>query len=504
MRKIIIYVCILSAVFAAGSCSSFLERTSQNQIVPTTVDQYKEMLQGSDGYFYYAPSSYAFVPLMTDDISYFDVGTGASSDVESTSLTTYRLAYQWADEIETDTFLDGAFDYFYSQVLVANTVLDAIDDLEDTTGERELLRGQALFHRAFGYFILANLYAQAYNESSEDDPCVPLKLDPTPTTQNYPKSTIGEVWGQIRSDIDAGLECLEPFSVSNIYELSYKAMLVLAVRVSLQMEDYDAVISYGNRLLEENSSLYDITDRKDAISPGVATVGDAGLMNFISPDNPEIVWLFGSRSGSFTTLLGGLADTHVYYYAISDDLTDAFSEDLKEGETDHRLNYFFVRPGMIVGIASCLYNYTPLKFDYLDGYYRCQAFRTGEVYISMSEAYARKDSPDYDKALEYLNMLGRNRISGYTERTLADVGGAEGIVEYIWRERRRELCCEELHRWWDLRRTGQPAIEHVWRDNTRYVLEEHDPAYVLNYPLAEREVNPANYNERPYRQAETM
>ena len=502
MKKTIIYV--LTAAFLSSGCSSFLERTSQNQIVPTTVDQYKEMLQGSDGYFYYAPSYCAFVPLMTDDISYTDVSSGSSSDVESTNLTAYRLVYQWADEIENDSFTDGAFDYFYSQVLVANTVLDAIDGIEDTTGERELLRGQALFHRAFGYFNLANLYAQAYNESSEDDPCVPLKLDPTPSTENYPKSTIGEVWGQIRTDIDKALECLSGFNVTNIYELNYKAMLVLAVRVALQMEDYDAVIGYGELLLKENSSLFDITSKGDAISPGVSTVGDAALKNFISPDNPEIVWLYGSRTGSFTSLLGGLADTHVYYYAVSDSLTDTFAEDLKTGETDHRLNYFFLRPGMIIGIASCLFNYTPLKFDYLDGYYRSQAFRTGEVYISMAEAYARKASPDYGKALEYLNGLRRSRISGYSDRTLADVGGAEGIVDYIWRERRRELCCEELHRWWDLRRTGQPKMEHVWRDNTKYVLEDHDPAYVLNYPLAEREVNPENYNERPYRQAENI
>lgn len=485
-------------------CSSFLERTSQNQIVPTTVDQYKEMLQGTEGYFYYAPSRCAFVNLMTDDISYFDVSTpGTSNGVESSSLTSYRLVYQWADEIENEYFTDNAFDYLYSQVLVANTILNDIDHLEDNTGERELLRGQALFHRAFGYFQLANLYAQAYNESSEDDPCVPLKLDPTPSTENYPKSTIGAVWGQIRQDIDEGLECLEQYKVTNIYELNYSAMLVLAVRAALQMEDYDAVITYGEMLLEENSSLFDITMKEDALSKDATAIGDSKLANFISAENPEIVWLFGTRSGTFTSLLGGISENHVYYYSISDSLTDTFSMDLKDGETDRRLNYFFVRPGIIISIASTMYNYTPLKYDYQDGYYRSQAFRTGEVYISLAEAYARKDSPDYDKALEYLNALRRNRISGYTDRTLADAGGAEGIVDFIWRERRRELCCEELHRWWDLRRTGQPEIEHAWRENDRYILQEHDPAYVLNYPEAEREINPANYNERPYRQAVT-
>lgn len=496
MRKIL-YI----AAFVLTGCSSFLERTSQNQIVPTTVDQYKEMLQGDDGYFYYAPARYAFVHLMTDDVSYFDVSTPGSTGVESVSLSNYRLVYQWADEIENDYFTDGAFDYFYSQILVANTVLDVIDDIEDDTGERELLRGQALFHRAFGYFNLANLYAPAYNESEADTPCVPLKTDPTPSTEAYPKSTIGAVWGQMREDIDNAIAALAPFSVSNIYELGCKAALVLAVRIALQMEDYDAVINYGERLLEENDDLFDITDKEEASSPNTSTLGDSEIVNFISSDNPEIVWLYGSRRSTFTSLLGGLADTHVYYYAVSDDLTDTFSEDLMPGETDRRLNYFFVKPGVILSIASALYNYTPLKYDYLDGYYRSQAFRTGEVYISLAEAYARKSDPDYDTALRYLNALRRSRIASYTDRTLQDAGGADGIVDYIWRERRRELCCEELHRWWDLRRTGQPAIEHPWKDGTKYVLEEHDDAYVLNYPLAEREVNPDNYNGRPYRQA---
>ena len=499
--KHIAYHIAAIALFLLSGCSSFLERTSQNQIVPTTVEQYKEMLQGRNGYFYNAPQKYAFVNIATDDVAYTDVSALAGVPAgDALNVAPYRFVYQWSDEIENETFTDGAFDYFYSQVLVANTVFDAIDRLDDPTGERELVRGQALFHRAFAYFVLATLYAPAYNESQASTPCVPLKLSPTPSTQNYPKSTMGEVWGQIRSDIDAGISAMKDIDVFNPYEIDVDALLVLAVRVALQMEDFDAVIDYGKQLFEHNESLFDITQKERSSSPESTAPGGADIANFISSENPEIVWCYGSYSGNFPSLLGGLGESDVCYYALSDELIGCFADGLKEGERDRRLDYWFTKPGQFPSPINYVYNYSILKYDRDDGYPRTQALRVGEVYISMAEAYARKTQPDYDEALRLLNALRSRRILHYSDRTLDEAGGTAGIVEYIWQERRRELCCEELHRWWDLRRQGQPRLEHRWRDGEKYVLEQGDAAYTFNYPTAEREVNPSNFNSRPHRE----
>jgi starch-binding outer membrane protein, SusD/RagB family len=493
----------LAALLLTG-CDGFLERTSQNQIVPTTVDKYKELMQGSNGYFLYTTTYGVFVQMMTDDIAYTDLSdqVEVKNPVESTNLSVYRKIYQWADEIEEDEdFTDRLYEYLYSQALVANTVLEAIDDADGTDEEREITRGQAYFHRAFAYLMLANLYAKPYNEASADDPCVPVKLTATPGTETYSRATVSEVWNLIRSDIDAGIECLKGADIPNIYEISETALYTIAVRAALYMEDFDAVIGYGEKLLAINSELFDITGIESSVNKTLATPGGSDVKNLISSANPEILWLFG-KNYWLKNILGGLADNHIYYYLVSDGLLDSYDQDLLDGERDMRKTYYFYEPKIFKGIASQWYSYNLFKYDAEDGYHRCQAFRTAEIYLSMAEAYARKASPDCSKALEYLNALRRNRISGYTDRTLADVGGEQGIVEYVWRERRRELCGEEFHRWFDLRREGEPEITHEWKDGKTYRLQKGDEAYILNFPAEERKVCPDNYNPRPYREAD--
>lgn len=388
-------------------------------------------------------------------------------------------------------------------MLVANTVLDVINSIQDEYGQRELLRGQALFLRALSYFYLAGFYGQSFNESGEKDLCVPLKLNPTPSTQHYNRATVHEVWAQIRSDLDSALECMKGFDVPNIYEIDRRAALFLYMRTALFMEDFDRAIACGEELLENNRSLFDITSKTMAVSGEESVSGGPDIKNFISKENPEIIWLYRTYVRQSTT--GGLADNHVYYYAPSESLIDSYSVDIAPGEKDHRLCYFFVEPGKVKSSSSAYFNYTLLKYDPNDmDYRRMYSFRNGEIYLTLAECWARRSQPDEEKALFYLNELRRKRIIPYTDLVPGDFGSGDELVRMIWRERRRELVGEECHRWWDLRRTGQPEIVHTWAINgyktpVEYKLDSHDPAYVLNFPAAEREQNPDNYNERPYR-----
>jgi len=127
--------------------------------------------------------------------------------------------------------------------------------------------------------------------------------------------------------------------------------------------------------------------------------------------------------------------------------------------------------------------------------------RTAEVFLNLAEAYARQPTTDANRSIELLNQLRNNRIEDNASLTVDDFSGNGSLVKFIWEERRRELCFEEFHRWWDLRRTGQPVIEHTLLGET-YELKEKDPAYILNFPKEEREFNPGLVpNNRPTRKA---
>ena len=129
--------------------------------------------------------------------------------------------------------------------------------------------------------------------------------------------------------------------------------------------------------------------------------------------------------------------------------------------------------------------------------------RNAELYLNRAEGYIRKymksgDVGDAQLALNDLNTLRQNRFDarGFVEKTLEDFNGdGQALLEFCWRERRRELCGEVNHRWCDLRRQGMPQVTHVYIDSDNgtemeYILQKEDPRYALVIPDEIRELNP--------------
>ena len=122
--------------------------------------------------------------------------------------------------------------------------------------------------------------------------------------------------------------------------------------------------------------------------------------------------------------------------------------------------------------------------------------RVAEMYVSRAEAYCRKyaesgRSEDAEKALEDLNKLRYNRFyEGYVDKELSEFANADELLDFCLRERRRELCGEGNHRWFDLKRQGMPEIKHVFVDNVTgegqtYTLTKEDKRYLLPIPRKE-------------------
>ena len=516
----------LLAVFmllgATYSCDDFLERSAQNLIVPETVEHYQEVLQG-EAYFKDLYNQTRWVLFMTDDAEFQECYTRFNDyDGTADNISHYGDVYTWQAEIENDYFTDGAYLYLYKQVKVANICIDGALNAEGEEEEREELLGQAYFTRAMAYFYLANLYSQAYNEASPDDLSVPLVLDPNITTESPERATIAEIWGQITTDIEAALTNLEDKTTYDIYTIGYDAALALATRIYLFMEDWDNAIKYGELLLTRHTELMDITNETMAADGYYA---DEDVSNFIRVDNPEIIWNFNTApttSGSTNTYYGlfytygtayngyWLATSSQSTYPDQKNLIEMYDTDEDALTGDRRLLYWFIQPsGMLSSTYANNYNtYRPLKYDTYDDDVLMQCLRTGEVYVSLAEAYARRNEAGDDaQAVNYLNTLRQNRINPYTALTVGDFASNEELVQFCWDERRRELCFEECHRWWDMRRQGQKQVTHRYNYGgtsgdsfVTFTLEDHDPAYVLNFPMDEREITPTlEPNNRPNR-----
>lgn len=524
-----ISVILLPAVFTAG-CGDFLERSAQDLYIPATTEDYANILRG-ESYFNEILAKYDHVAMMTDDVQWFDINYHAGFDVSQygtdTRFMKFRDSYTWQKETENVYFEDGAYQFLYKQAQVANICLENVEESRGTRQEKETLRGQASFIRAFAYLMLANIYAPPYNRSQPGDPCVPVKLSSTPSTGKYARENMETVYGLILSDIQTALEDLKDKEIGSIYEVGYPAALILAMRTALYMEDWDAAIRYGEDFLASGEyPLLDITAETKATNSSTQSA-DTEVKNFVSARNSEIAWAFGGWMGypssNYVTLFNFLNNSCGGYrvdgplpvitsgtsvkYAEGDaagTFIGIFDYDFATKQGDRRLPYWFMRPlWRYNSMVSKISNYVSLKFDYNDGEINSAfTFRTGEVYITLAEAYARKPSPDAAAALRYLNALREKRIAPYTALQTWDFADTGELVEFVWEERRRELCMEELHRWWDLRRTTQPRIVHRI-DGLTWTLEEGDPAYTLNFPAAEREYNGATLggnhrNERPH------
>jgi hypothetical protein len=496
MKKIYILICFLPFIF---SCSKFLEQSSQDLIRPTNVSHYKELLQG-ESYFKYFYTNGWFVDVMTDDIMTIDPQYETSVSNEKAAYC--RYAFQWDKDIENPegTFKDNLFQHLYKNILTANTCLESLEAMTGTDEDKNILRGQASFVRAYAYFILANLYSKPYNEASAEDLCVPLITNTTPSLKSYPRATIEEVWGLISQDIETSVECLsKDTDQRSYYEINYRCALILASRVFLYMEDYSKSILYGEEYIRLYPALKDITSI--TISPKRS--GANTPVSFSIPaENPEIAFTFNpisSMSGS---------GTYLYYTSSAVAMTDiciGASAGIERalidtyGTNDRRKTYWFVQPSGSPGTILAYPSYCPAKVSYYDGARFSQNMRTAEVYLNLAEAYSRAETPNTSKALDCLNALRSKRIYQYTNLTGADFSNNTALTQFVWEERRRELCFEEFHRWWDLRRTGQPSLTHTWLSDT-YVLEEKDGAYVLNFPKDELEFNKLLVeNERPDR-----
>ncbi|TRZ45071.1 RagB/SusD family nutrient uptake outer membrane protein [Robertkochia solimangrovi] len=470
MKKLI----LILTVATLFSCNNFLDEVDQDKLIPEKTDHYSALLLNEFNYNY---PLFKTVDYMTDNVTEDPAG------LDSRKLSN-KTTYTWQREIEIDengkniSSINNSWEYMYEDIAVANYVIELVDDALGEEQDNNYVKGEAYFIRAFSYFNLLNLYGQPYDVTTANvDLGVPLRED-IGVEITYNRNTVAECYAAIESDLLAAIELIDNSSGPlSVWHPDLETCYLLMSRVKLYQEQWDEVITYADMVINKAP-----LSRISESTP------------FVTEDNPEILFSFYATSPAFNLINYGTTLTEASY-RVDNKLIALY--DAK----DRRKDAFFL--GIDDGTGKKYYRtkkyerdlYTSLGFA---------NFRVGEAYLNRAEAYVQKG--DVTNGINDIKSLHSYRLSDTSSQTYPT--SQEDALAFVLEERRRELCFEDHHRWFDLRRMkNRPEIKHVYtlveENGTKlgtetYTLFPDDLNYTLPIPIKERQNNPLIRNNERY------
>ncbi len=495
MKKILIY--LLPVCLLATSCKKFLEETSPDEIRPSsTEDLYAFMI--SDAYPYSATLE-NFSDMLTDDVKSY----GMPRNTNGTINTAYSSYYENGrgifafdpQELEgstgtASTTLD-AWKNYYSRIKGCNIVIDYAAKVKGSDQAKDALHGQALILRGFYYLKLAQLYCLPYNGTGvqpETAMGLPLILSMQVSDEHVGRSSLKATFDQIEKDMIDGTALVKAsYTAPTPFRLSHIAAYALLSRFHLYRgtdADMDKVIEYADEVISEKPAL---TPLKNYVVSNTS-LNPLGIYDQAS--STEVLWQYGFNSKGINTFMPATGTYTSFHapYAVSDELRNMYE---KGNGTDNKGDLRYTLNFAKYTVSGAEFPSRSLKIG-LNATAGDKGIRTGEVYITRAEAYARrfkKSGQDADrvKALSDLNTL---RLSRYDTRTAAytpvSFTDADALLKFCTDERRREMSLEENSRWADIKRQGL-SVTHNFIDaegnSTIYTLPANSPLYALPIPV---------------------
>ncbi len=459
--KRIINLFLATCLILFCSCGKkFLDyKPNQQQLVPQTLSDYQAMIDYPSAM---NESSCNNLGLMGDDEYYISAaqyntsGTSAPPDFE-------RNAYIWADIIYEGRETTVDWNSAYSHILLANLALEETQSVPRSAanqGAWDLLRGDALFFRAWNFYLLAQLYAPVYDSASASQSLgVPLRMGSDPT-QKVPRSSLEETYQQIIKDLSEAKSRLSDTGAV-VFRPSKAAADALFSRVYMQMGNYTLAQQYADSCLAIKNTLYDFNN----VSPTATLsfpLNGAGNPEIIFMDNAAFVQLFNYFRAD-TVLLKSYDSGDLRYNAY-----------FTTGATQLQFK------GSYKGSNNTTY-FTGLATD--------------EIYLNRAECLAREKKTA--AALADLNKVRQYRFTpaSYVPLQSAD---PEQVMGWVIAERRKELIMRGT-RWSDLRRLNketQYATTLVRQiDSARYELRPGDSKWT--WPLPVEAISNGGYQQNP-------
>lgn len=470
-----------TASLLAG-CSDYLSEIPDNRTQIDTEEKIQELLVAAYPDYAYAP----FLEPRTDNFA--DKG-----NLEATTDPFLR-SFSWEEVIsENQDSPIGYWNRCYTAIAQANQALESIEKLGGAENEDlDEERGEALLARAYGHFMLVNIWAKHYDPATAGtDMGVPYVLEPeTEAIKQYTRNSVQEVYDLIEKDITTGLALLGNEYSEPAYHFTPAAGQAFATRFYLYKGEWDKVIEHSSEIL---------ANAGEKIRDWVYYVNNLQISEIsarvMAPEDPANLLLVVP----YTNLYVEFAQNR---FGLTIDKTDELFNSLNPYGKEWAYQVVFFSNG---GLTNTINKYDFI-FEYTDitagiGYRRTSTalLTYDETLLARAEAYAMKNN--FAAATQDINTFLAKKTLNYNPNT--DVLTENDIfamypdaseynpyyeltpdqgsfVKMIAELRRREFFIEGL-RWFDIKRFNIP-ITHEFVTGETEELAADDNRKALQIP----------------------
>jgi len=390
------------------------------------------------------------------DLHYESFSAGTEYNFQKNAYTWEAVIYEGGEQ-NTD-WNDG-----YKRVLQSNVAIDGLKKISPSKNEQrawETAMGAALFHRAYAYYSLAQLYCAAYDPSTAALVLgLPLRVEADPTLK-IKRANLADTYALICDDLERAADLLPDRATAIKTRPSKQAAYALFTRVMMQMGNYAKARDYALQCLGIGDELIDFNEIDRSVNEPFPRWGIGNVEVLLYDNGAALTMNSTNRTNMDTLLLKSYAPNDLRY------------------ET-----YFRIRSGRTV-----------FKGGY-DGVNDFNGLAMDEVYLNAAECLARENN--LQQALHYLNRLLTTRHERGTFEPYESLDQEE-VLALIIEERKKELVMRGT-RWPDIKRLNK---EDRFKTTLRrvvagkeYLLEPNSPKWVWPIPL--EAVSIGGYEQNP-------
>lgn len=341
----------------------------------------------------------------------------------------------------TNVIISRDWAYLYTTIGKANTVINNVNTVTDpllTPNRKKQIIAEASFIRAYAYFIVVQIYADAPLQLTEIKTISAELLPELYPIMFPPRAPMAEIYAQIIKDLETALSDV-PITALNKNYITRGAVngMLAKVYATIEPHDWNKVLKYCNDVI---AGPYSLLPQFDQLWDDAHENSSESIFEINYEGTPS--------SGNWGNAMFRGMDWKKFNIP-SNDLVAAY-----EAENDNiRKNSSIIFLDVSGKWSDS--HWPQNNYPFVNKYRKYQYPSSGNfIFLRLADilllkAEALNESGDIAGAKALVNQI-RNRVN-LPDTPASDQAAMRLAIE---KERRLELAFEG-HRWWDLKRTGR-------------------------------------------------